>query len=120
MKKLTSTPPPEFRHSVPGVLAGVPASSIAKTANAIKTRLAGYILKASVRRNFLNYALLDDFRLQIVPKLGQTVYNRIIDCARKIYLEESLGAFCKGIGPRILRSALQFGITIFMYELLQR
>ena len=39
-------------------------------------------------------------RLQVAARSGQTTYNGLIDCARKIYAEEGFGAFWKG-GPGI-------------------
>lgn len=47
------------------------------------------------------------------------VYRGMWDCVRHIYAEEGGTAFWKGFGPRMARSAPQFGITLLAYELLQ-
>ncbi|RUS72268.1 hypothetical protein EGW08_019969 [Elysia chlorotica] len=59
-------------------------------------------------------------RLQVAARSGQTSYNGVIDCARKIYAEEGFGAFWKGGPARVFRSSPQFGVTLLTYELLQR
>ena len=40
-------------------------------------------------------------RLQVAARQGQTTYNGVIDCARKILREEGFGAFWKGTPGRI-------------------
>ncbi|XP_076169184.1 calcium-binding mitochondrial carrier protein Aralar1 isoform X2 [Ptiloglossa arizonensis] len=79
---------------VSGALAGVPAAALVTPADVIKTRL------------------------QVVAREGQTTYNGLMDCARKIYREEGARAFWKG--ATVFRSSPQFGVTLFTYELLQR
>ncbi|XP_011498371.1 PREDICTED: calcium-binding mitochondrial carrier protein Aralar1 [Ceratosolen solmsi marchali] len=79
-----------------GAIAGVPAAVLVTPADVIKTRL------------------------QVVARQGQTTYNGLIDCARKIYQEEGARAFWKGASARVFRSSPQFGVTLFTYELLQR
>ena len=37
-------------------------------------------------------------RLQVVARAGQTTYNGVFDCAKKIYKQEGFTAFWKG-GP---------------------
>ncbi|XP_053988123.1 calcium-binding mitochondrial carrier protein Aralar1 isoform X3 [Hylaeus anthracinus] len=81
---------------VSGALAGVPAAALVTPADVIKTRL------------------------QVVAREGQTTYNGLADCARKIYKEEGARAFWKGATARVFRSSPQFGVTLFTYELLQR
>ncbi|XP_052265323.1 electrogenic aspartate/glutamate antiporter SLC25A13, mitochondrial-like isoform X2 [Dreissena polymorpha] len=78
------------------VCAGAPAAAIPTPADVIKTRL------------------------QVAARKGQTTYNGVIDCARKIYREEGFYAFWKGAPARVFRSAPQFGVTLLTYELLQR
>ncbi|XP_058804524.1 calcium-binding mitochondrial carrier protein Aralar1 isoform X2 [Phymastichus coffea] len=79
-----------------GAIAGVPAAALVTPADVIKTRL------------------------QVVARQGQTTYNGLVDCARKIYKEEGARAFWKGATARVFRSSPQFGVTLFTYELLQR
>lgn len=79
-----------------GALAGVPAAAMVTPADVIKTRL------------------------QVVARQGQTTYNGLLDCAKKIYREEGARAFWKGASARVFRSSPQFGVTLFTYELLQR
>ncbi|XP_078040864.1 calcium-binding mitochondrial carrier protein Aralar1 isoform X3 [Augochlora pura] len=79
-----------------GALAGVPAAALVTPADVIKTRL------------------------QVVAREGQTTYNGLLDCARKIFREEGVRAFWKGASARVFRSSPQFGVTLFTYELLQR
>ncbi|XP_020710505.2 calcium-binding mitochondrial carrier protein Aralar1 isoform X3 [Athalia rosae] len=81
---------------IAGAMAGVPAAALVTPADVIKTRL------------------------QVVARQGQTTYNGVTDCARKIYREEGARAFWKGATARVLRSSPQFGVTLFTYELLQR
>ncbi|KAL3837138.1 hypothetical protein ACJMK2_022516 [Sinanodonta woodiana] len=99
MKKLFAD---ENGYNSPGSLfvaatcAGAPAAAIPTPADVIKTRL------------------------QVQARKGQTTYNGVIDCARKIWKEEGGKAFWKGAPARVLRSSPQFGVTLLTYELLQR
>ncbi|KAJ1675441.1 mitochondrial aspartate-glutamate transporter agc1 [Spiromyces aspiralis] len=79
-----------------GAIAGMPAAYLTTPADVIKTRL------------------------QVEARSGETVYNGIVDAARKIYREEGLAAFFKGGLPRIFRSSPQFGATLMCYEVLHR
>ncbi|KAI4460060.1 mitochondrial 2-oxodicarboxylate carrier 1-related [Holotrichia oblita] len=79
-----------------GTCAGVPAAALATPADVVKTRI------------------------QVIPRAGQTSYNGVIDTVRKILKEEGPIAFTKGSLGRICRSSPQLGITLFIYELLQR
>ncbi|XP_008276927.1 calcium-binding mitochondrial carrier protein Aralar1 [Stegastes partitus] len=79
-----------------GAIAGIPAASLVTPADVIKTRL------------------------QVAARAGQTTYNGVIDCFRKILKEEGFRAFWKGAGARVCRSSPQFGVTLVTYELLQR
>ncbi|XP_059174414.1 electrogenic aspartate/glutamate antiporter SLC25A13, mitochondrial-like isoform X4 [Physella acuta] len=77
-------------------IAGMPAAFLPTPADVIKTRL------------------------QVAARKGQTTYKGVIDCAKKIYAEEGMGAFWKGAPARVFRSSPQFGVTLLTYELLQR
>uniref|UniRef100_A0A0K0G478 Calcium-binding mitochondrial carrier protein Aralar1 (inferred by orthology to a human protein) n=1 Tax=Strongyloides venezuelensis TaxID=75913 RepID=A0A0K0G478_STRVS len=77
-------------------IAGVPAAALVTPADVIKTRL------------------------QVSARAGQTTYNGIFDCAKKIMKEEGPTAFWKGTAARVFRSSPQFGVTLLTYELLQR
>ncbi|XP_056315367.1 calcium-binding mitochondrial carrier protein Aralar1 [Danio aesculapii] len=79
-----------------GAIAGVPAASLVTPADVIKTRL------------------------QVAARAGQTTYNGVIDCFRKIMKEEGFRALWKGAGARVFRSSPQFAVTLLTYELLQR
>ena len=79
-----------------GVLAGVPAPFLTTPADVIKTRL------------------------QVKAREGQTKYNGVIDCIRKLWTEEGPKAFWKGANQRVFRSAPQFGVTLLTYEFLQK
>ncbi|KAL9651209.1 hypothetical protein ABK040_008280 [Willaertia magna] len=59
-------------------------------------------------------------RLQVETRAGQTTYNGIFDCGKKILKEEGIPAFFKGTLPRILRSSPQFGVTLLAYEALHK
>lgn len=43
-------------------------------------------------------------RLQVAARAGQTTYNGVIDCFRKILKEEGFRAFWKGAGGRYTRT----------------
>jgi solute carrier family 25 aspartate/glutamate transporter 12/13 len=58
-------------------------------------------------------------RLQVAARAGQTTYNGVIDCAKKIYVEEGFRAFWKGSVARMCRSSPQFAVTLVAYETLQ-
>ncbi|KAE9413049.1 hypothetical protein Angca_010087, partial [Angiostrongylus cantonensis] len=77
-------------------IAGVPAAALVTPADVIKTRL------------------------QVAARAGQTTYNGVIDCARKIMKEEGPAAFWKGTAARVCRSSPQFAVTLLTYEVLQR
>ncbi|EDV28209.1 uncharacterized protein TRIADDRAFT_21712, partial [Trichoplax adhaerens] len=77
-------------------LAGAPAASLSTPADVIKTRL------------------------QVQARKGQTTYDGIIDCTRKLMKQEGFRAFWKGAPARVFRSSPQFGVTLVTYELLQR
>ncbi|XP_054975696.1 electrogenic aspartate/glutamate antiporter SLC25A13, mitochondrial isoform X2 [Sorex araneus] len=79
-----------------GAIAGMPAASLVTPADVIKTRL------------------------QVAARAGQTTYNGVIDCFRKILREEGPKALWKGAAARVFRSSPQFGVTLLTYELLQR
>lgn len=79
-----------------GAIAGMPAASLVTPADVIKTRL------------------------QVAARAGQTTYNGVTDCFRKILREEGPKALWKGAAARVFRSSPQFGVTLLTYELLQR
>ena len=57
----------------------------------------------------------------MIRRPGQTQYSGIMDCATKIYRQEGgIKAFWKGNLANKLRNAPQFGVTLVLYELLQR
>jgi solute carrier family 25 aspartate/glutamate transporter 12/13 len=51
------------------------------------------------------------------PKPGQLAYTGIRDTAQRIYKEEGFRAFWQG--TRVVKP-YQFGITLLLYEVLQR
>ena len=73
-------------------MAGAVAASITTPADVIKTRL----------------------------QIANYTYTSIHDCFKKIIKYEGYSALFKGLVPRVLRSAPQFGITLFTYELLKK
>lgn len=77
-------------------IAGVPAAALVTPADVIKTRL------------------------QVAARAGQTTYNGVIDCFKKIVKEEGQAALWKGTAARVCRSSPQFAVTLLTYELLQR
>jgi len=79
-----------------GFIAGAPAASLVTPADVIKTRL------------------------QVKARSGETVYNGVFDCVRKVMKEEGFRAFWKGAAARVFRSSPQFGVTLLTYEMLQR
>eukprot|EP00794_Sanderia_malayensis_P003007 gene3007-3465_t len=76
--------------------AGVPAAYLVTPADVIKTRL------------------------QVKARRGQQAYRGVVDCFRKILAEEGAKAFWKGGPARIFRSSPQFGVTLLVYEMIQR
>ena len=88
----TKTTPP-FYLFFSGTVAGAIASGITTPADVIKTRI----------------------------QASDTLYtkNAISRCFKDIVRNEGATGLFKGIVPRILRSAPQFGITLFVYEMLQ-
>ena len=81
---------------VAAAVAGMPAASLVTPADVIKTRL------------------------QVQAREKQTTYSGFFDAARKIYREEGMRKFWVGAGARVVRSSPQFGVTLMVYELLQR
>lgn len=51
-------------------------------------------------------------------KPGQIQYKGIMDASRKIYKEEGFRAFWQG--TRLIKPPSQFGVTLLIYEVLQR
>ena len=56
-------------------------------------------------------------RLQVKPLPGQVIYTGIIDCYSKIIRTEGVKSLFKGFVPRVSRSAPQFGVTLYFYEM---
>jgi len=79
-----------------GVFAGILAASIVTPADVVKTRM------------------------QIKPKNGEIPYSGLFNCFYRIYKTEGIKAFFKGMGPRVFRSAPQYGVMLLSYELLLR
>ncbi|KRX94604.1 putative calcium-binding mitochondrial carrier K02F3.2, partial [Trichinella pseudospiralis] len=77
-------------------IAGVPAAGLCTPPDVIKTRL------------------------QVAARTGQSTYTGIVDCFKKVLREEGWRAFWKGSAARVFRSSPQFGVTLLVYELLQR
>uniref|UniRef100_A0A1I7SGX6 Calcium-binding mitochondrial carrier protein Aralar1 n=1 Tax=Bursaphelenchus xylophilus TaxID=6326 RepID=A0A1I7SGX6_BURXY len=77
-------------------IAGVPAAALVTPADVIKTRL------------------------QVAARAGQTTYDGVFDCFRKVTKEEGHSALWKGTAARVCRSSPQFAVTLLTYELLQR
>jgi solute carrier family 25 (mitochondrial aspartate/glutamate transporter), member 12/13 len=77
-----------------GAIAGMPAAYFTTPCDVIKTRL------------------------QVEARMGEQIYNGLVDCAGKVYQEEGFKAFFKGGPARILRSSPQFGFTLAAYEVL--
>lgn len=78
-----------------GALAGMPAAYLVTPADVIKTRL------------------------QVEVRTGRVKYVGITDAFTRILREEGVRAFFKGGLARVFRSSPQFGVTLFVYELLQ-
>ena len=58
---------------------------------------------------------------QVIRRPGQARYDGILDCAAKIYRDEGgLRAFWKGNLANKIKSTPQFGITLVLYEIIQR
>ena len=50
---------------------------------------------------------------------SEPAFRSMLECARHLRREEGWRGFWKGFGPRVARSAPQFGVTLLAYELLQ-
>jgi len=78
-----------------GAMCGVPASALVTPFDVIKTRL------------------------QAKQRQGDVAHTGIRSCASHIWKTEGVSAFFKGVGARVCRSSPQFGVTLFVYEMLQ-
>merc|ERR1712130_67032 len=78
-----------------GGICGIPAAALVTPADVIKTRL------------------------QAKQKRGDIQHTGIRSCASHIWKTEGPSAFFKGAAARVCRSSPQFGVTLFVYELLQ-
>lgn len=81
---------------ISGLLGGIPAAFLCTPADVIKTRL------------------------QTIRKQGIIENIKILPTIKKIYLQEGFMAFWKGGGWRVIRSSPQFGITLLVYESLNK
>lgn len=79
-----------------GTMAGVCSASVTTPCDVVKTRL------------------------QVKPLPNQIVYDGIVDCYRKIIKTEGVTALFKGLVPRVTRSAPQFGVTLYFYEMFKQ
>ncbi|ODM96828.1 Calcium-binding mitochondrial carrier protein Aralar1, partial [Orchesella cincta] len=77
-----------------GILASIPGAPLSMPFDLIKTRL------------------------QAKPKPGKGNYDGILDATLKIYREEGFRAFWQG--TRLIKPPSQFGVTLLVYEILQR
>lgn len=82
---------PKLSYFLSGMIAGIPAAYLVTPFDVIKTRI------------------------QAKPQF----YPNIKITAEKIWKEEGYKAFFKGGGWRVLKSSPQFGITLFVYEMLK-
>ena len=85
-----------FNQILSGTVAGFVAAGITTPADVVKTRL------------------------QVKPLPNQIHYDGVIDCYRKIIKHEGARSLFKGIGPRVFRSAPQFGVTLYFYEMFKK
>jgi len=81
-----------------GIIAGTPAAFLCTPADVIKTRMQTLRNQTSTNCESI----------------------KIIQTAKSIYINEGWSAFWKGGGWRVLRSSPQFGITLFVFEYLQK
>ena len=96
-----------------GSIAGAPAASIVTPIDLVKTRLQ--VLCCSLP-SWVQMVIV-----QVIRRPGQAKYHGIVDCATKIYKQEGgLKAFFKGNLANKIRSAPQFGVTLVLYEFIQR
>jgi len=79
-----------------GGICGIPAAALVTPADVIKTRL------------------------QAKQKQGEIQHTGIRACASHIWKTEGASAFFKGAAARVCRSSPQFGVTLFVYEMLQQ
>ena len=79
-----------------GTLAGVCSASVTTPCDVVKTRL----------------------QVKYLP--NQVKYSGVVDCYRKIIRFEGIRSLFKGIVPRVARSAPQFGVTLYFYEMFKQ
>jgi len=85
----------DLRHLTCGSLAGMIATSFTIPIDVVKTRI------------------------QTQSKLGVKKYDGVIDAFTKIYREEGVKAFRKGLGPRLASIMPSAGLTFTIYEKLK-
>ena len=57
---------------------------------------------------------------QMEPTAGEEVYKGPLDCARRMVREEGVGSLFKGGIARVMRVSPQFGITLCIYDMLNK
>lgn len=77
------------KYFISGMLAAIPAAYLVTPMDVIKTRL---------------------------QTKSNNDYKNIVDCVKKIYINEGFRAFWRGGIWRVLKSSPQFGITLYIYE----
>lgn len=115
--------PEAYRTACPLEIDRSPVSAATVAAIEIREALRGG-LPAGVLAGSVAAGLTTPFdviktTMQAERSVSIPAYTSMMQCARHIYFEEGALAFWKGMGPRMARSAPQFGVTLLAYELLQ-
>lgn len=63
---------------------------------------------------------LDTIKTRLVTQSGGQMYNGIIDCAVRVAREEGIGAFYRGLPPRLVSVVPMIGIQFGIYEFMKR
>ena len=64
---------------------------------------------------------MDTIKTRLVTmQVGGTAYKGILDCARTVAREEGIGAFYKGLPPRLLSVVPMIGIQFGCYEFMKK
>lgn len=102
-----------------GPLASPKASSTPGSTSHLQSSLVAGIVAGSVAAGITTPFDVIKTTMQAHRGHQTQAYRGMWDCARRIYTEEGGKALWKGFGPRMARSAPQFGLTLLAYELLQ-